>query len=64
MQKKETEKISLHRQVMILKGWANESASPISPPAAGPMDDAQVERNKEKQQEKGKEKEENIVKIN
>ena len=48
---------------MILKGWANESASPISPPAAGPMDDAQVERNKEKQQEKGKEKEENIVKI-
>ena len=63
MQKKETEKISLHRQVMILKGLANESASPISPPAASPMDDAQVETNKEKQQEKRKEKVENIVKI-
>ena len=41
----------------------SESASPISPPAAGPMDDAHVEMNKAKQQEKGKEKEENIVKV-
>ncbi|KAG6425865.1 hypothetical protein SASPL_110071 [Salvia splendens] len=42
--------------------YSNESASPILPPAAGPMDDAYVETNKEKQQDKGKEKEENIVK--
>ncbi|KAG6424268.1 hypothetical protein SASPL_114683 [Salvia splendens] len=41
---------------------SNESASPILPPAAGPTDDAYVETNKEKQQDKWKEKEENIVK--
>ncbi|KAG6411797.1 hypothetical protein SASPL_129881 [Salvia splendens] len=42
---------------------SNESDSPISPPAAGLMDDAYVQTNKEKQQEKGKEKVENIVKV-
>ena len=41
----------------------SESASTISPPAASSMDDAHVEMNKAKQQEKGKEKEENNVKV-
>ncbi|KAG6397802.1 hypothetical protein SASPL_144263 [Salvia splendens] len=42
---------------------SNESASPILPPAAGPTDDAYFETNKEKQHDKRKEKEENIVNV-